>query len=148
MSHLTNEPEFARERGIPDHTDLQMDTGMNTPRIPNKGMRFFAGVTCALPSVFSMQGLLLAPRFGKIYSDMLPGRPLPIVTSLILRSYPWTALLPIAVLLVTITVLCVSRREHLPFYVAGIGLLLSVLIAAIIYLALYSPLVTIITELQ
>ena len=116
--------------------------------IPNKGIRFFVGCLIAVTTFYSLQSILLVPKFEELFNTMLAGRPLPPSTRLMLALHPWTAVAPASVFIVAALVLKFSTKEHLPFYCAGACLLISILIAMLTFTGLYLPLVSIVTSMN
>ena len=82
---------------------------MNAPR--QNSDRFWTGLSFGVLLVFSAANLFIllfiVPKFGQIFADALPGKPLPPVTVLIL-----TGRLFILVLNVALLILCAYLTYH------------------------------------
>ena len=114
----------------------------------NKGLRFFVATVICVPFYFSMQSVLMIPKFEEMFASMLSGKPLPYMTRLFIASFPFIALVPLGIFVTTLIILFKSKREEFPYYVAGVAFILSVAISLLCWLALNIPMVGIIEELQ
>lgn len=113
----------------------------------NRGLRFFAATILAVPLFFSVGSVLMIPKFDTIFSEMVSGEPLPLITQILLSSYPFIVIIPLAVSAFAFLTLMMSRREEYPYYVAGSCFIFSIVIVVICWAGLYLPLISIVEKI-
>ena len=97
-------------------------------------------------SYFSIRTSLTIPAFRAIFSDMLNGKPLPLITEWVLSTAPMFAAFSIVVPIVAIATLF-SRNFVRSFYILGGLAIFSVIQFVIVYQAMSLPLVEIIKSM-
>ena len=125
-----------------------MEPGNPEVRQRNGGMRFFAASILLIVSCFALRSVFITPKFERIFSEMLNGAELPVMTMFLIRFYPTCAVIPLAILAAGCGVLLVSKRPQMPFYVAGICLLLQTVVSVVYFSGLYAPFAQIISEMN
>ena len=114
----------------------------------NYGLRFFAASALLIFSYFALQSVFVVPKFERIFSEMLNGMELPIVTQLLIRFSPSCAVIPLAILIIGCLVLFVSKRPQMPYFFAGFCLLLQLAVSIVYFAGLVAPLVQIISAMN
>lgn len=98
-------------------------------------------------SYFNVRANLAIPKFAQIFADMIEGRPLPIVSNLVIRWKLFllvvSCLLP-ALSLVTLFLRSISRS----FYILGVLALLTGFQFVIVWTALTEPLIMMVSNLS
>ena len=110
----------------------------------NYGLRFFAASVLLISSP-ALAGVFAVPKFERIFSEMLNGMALPVATQFLIRFYPLCAVIPLAILVVGCLVLFVSKRPQMPYYFAGVCLLVQTAVSVVYFTGLVAPLVHIIS---
>jgi hypothetical protein len=114
---------------------------MSTPS--RSADRFWAGVGFGVLIVFSAANLILllfvVPKFGQIYADALPGKPLPPVTDFILAGRLAIVLINVAWLLVCGYFL--HRRNRHSIFLINLATIFNFLQVGTTVIALMMPMV-------
>ena len=116
---------------------------MDTAKKPSRPDPFWTGFSLGILHVFSLANIFLlvfvVPKFGQIYADALPGKPLPVATSMILDGHLVILILNLAWMIFCIVLArSQSRRANL---CTNLGTVWNILQAGITVIALYMPMV-------
>ena len=114
----------------------------------NYGLRFFAASVLLVSSYVALRSVYAVPKFERIFSEMLDGMALPVVTQFLIRFYPASAIIPLGILLLGCLVLFVSKRPQMPFYFAGCCLLLQAVVSIVYFTGLFAPLAQIVSAMN
>ena len=125
---------------------MESDTAPSKPI--NYGLRFFAATVLLILSYFALRIVFAVPKFEQIFSEMLDGAELPLVTQFLIRFYPTSAVIPLTILAVGWGFLFVSKRPQMPYYLAGCCVLLQALVSIVFFTGLCAPLIHIISAMN
>ena len=121
----------------------------NAPSNPiNYGLRFFAASVLLISTYFALRSVFVVPKFERLFSEMLDGAELPVVTQFLIRFYPSCAVIPLAIMTLGCAVLFVSKRPQFPYYLGGCCLLLQTAVSIVYFNGLLAPLVHIISAMN
>lgn len=112
------------------------------------GVRAVALALTVIVSYFNVRLALQINHFGRIFDDMLGGKPLPTITNIVLHNNTVFLLLALAVPVAAIAVVAMVRNHKYALYGLAALMVVAFLELHLVWTGLFAPLMSIVSGMS